>query len=254
MEHINGNVYFISDCHFGLPNLQESAMREKRVVSFLEHISNDVTHLFLLGDIFDYWFEYKYVVPKHNIRFIGKLANLVDKGVKIYYVLGNHDMWNFGYLEQEIGLTILRGVHDFEINGKKVRLGHGDGLDPADKGYLFIKWIYASKFNQRWFAALHPRWSFALANKVSLLSRNAHLEEDKIFAGEDKEPIITYCKNILKNEHFDYFIFGHRHYPLDFPLQENSHYINAGDWQTHDSFVEMKNENCNLKYYRQNNQ
>jgi len=243
---IVGNVYFISDCHFGLPNKRESDVREKRVVAFLKSIENEVTHLFLLGDIFDFWFEYKYVVPKDNIRFLGKLAELSDKGVQIYYVLGNHDMWNFGYLKNELGLTQLTGIHDFMINGKKVRLGHGDALDPSDKGYLLIKWIYGQKVNQRLFKALHPRWAFAIANAVSLKSRNAHLEEDKVFQGEEKEPIIRYCKEVLQTEHFDYFLFGHRHYPIDFELNSHSRYVNVGDWQFHDSFVVMKNGKCEL--------
>ncbi len=252
METINGNIYFISDCHFGLPDLPTSKAREKRVVAFLEQISHDATHLFLLGDIFDYWFEYKDVVPKHYVRLLGKLAQMSDSGIKIYYILGNHDMWNFSYLQEEIGLTQLTGIHDMLINNKKVRLGHGDGLDKTDKGYLLIKWIYAQKFNQKWFAALHPRWSFAIANKVSLKSRNAHLEEDKIFKGEDNEPIIRYCKQILEKEYFDFFIFGHRHYPLDFHFPNGTRYINTGDWQNYDTYFVMKDGECELKYFKPN--
>jgi UDP-2,3-diacylglucosamine hydrolase len=251
MEEIKGNVYFMADCHFGLPNRQESCIRERRVLSFLNSIENEVSHLFLLGDIFDFWFEYKDVVPRDNIRFLGKLAFLADKGVKIYYVLGNHDMWNFGYLKQEIGLQILRGNHDFKINGYKVRIGHGDALDPQDKGYLLIKWIYSRKINQRLLGALHPRWAFAIARAVSLKSRNAHLEKDSYFWGEDSEPIIRYCRKALEGEYFDYFIFGHRHYPLDFALNEKSHYLNVGDWQKHDSFVVMKEDKCELNYFQQ---
>jgi UDP-2,3-diacylglucosamine hydrolase len=249
-DKIKGNVYFMADCHFGLPNKSESDIRERRVVSFLNSIENEVTHLFLLGDIFDFWYEYRNVIPKDNIRFIGKLAFMADKGVKIYYVLGNHDMWNFGYLEQEIGLKILQGNHNFIINDSKVQLGHGDGLDPKDKGYALIKWIYARKINQRLFGALHPRWGFAIAEAISVKSRNAHLEKDKYFWGEDSEPIIRYCKSVLEKEYFDYFIFGHRHYPLDFPLNDKSRYLNVGDWQFHDTFVVMKDGKCELKYYK----
>ena len=249
MESINGIVYFISDCHFGLPDKTVSDARERRVVAFLDSIKSSATHLFLLGDIFDFWFEYKNVVPKDNIRFLGKLAELADSGIHIYYILGNHDMWNFGYLENEIGFTQLRGNHTFLINGKKVYFGHGDALDPKDYGYHLIKWIYAQKFNQRLFAALHPRWAFSIARAVSLKSRNAHLEEDRHFHGEDKEPIIAYCKKVLQTEHFDYFLFGHRHFMLDFKLNETSRYINTGDWQTYDSYVVMKDGNYKLKQY-----
>jgi len=254
MEELKGNVYLIADCHFGLPNKTESDARERRVVSFLNNIENEVTHLFLLGDIFDFWFEYKDVVPRDLIRLFGKLVFLADKGVKIYYVLGNHDMWNFGYLEQEIGLKILRENHDFIINGQKIRLGHGDALDPNDKGYLLIKWIYSRKINQRLFAALHPRWAFAIARAVSLKSRNAHLAEDQNFGGEASEPIIHYCRKVLEKEHFDCFIFGHRHYPLDFQLSEKSRYLNVGDWQTHDTYILINENKCELKYYRNNSE
>lgn len=249
MESINGTVYFISDCHFGLPDKTESDLRERRLITFLDSIKSTATHLFLLGDIFDFWFEYKNVVPKDNIRFLGKLAEMADSGIHIYYILGNHDMWNFGYLQKEIGMTQLRGNHSFSINGKKVLLGHGDGLDPKDYGYHLIKWIYGRKFNQRWYAALHPRWAFAIARSVSLKSRKAHLKEDRLFYGEDKEPIIVYCKKILQSEHYDYFLFGHRHFMLDFKLNDNSRYINTGDWMTHDSYVLMEEGMCTLKQY-----
>ena len=249
-EEIKGKVYFIADCHFGLPNKTESTKREHRVLAFLNSIEQDATHLFLLGDIFDFWFEYKDVVPKGYSRFLGKLAFLADKGVKIYYVLGNHDMWNFGYLEQEIGLKILRGYHDFTINGYKIRLGHGDALDPKDKGYLLIKWIYSRKINQRLFGALHPRWAFAIAHAVSLKSRNAHLEKDRYFWGENAEPIIHYCRKVLEKEHFDLFIFGHRHYPLDFVLNETSRYLNVGDWQSHDTYLLIDEQKYELKCFQ----
>ncbi len=251
MEIINGSVYFISDCHFGIPNKIESDQRERRVVAFLESIKQNATHLFLLGDIFDFWFEYKDVVPKNNIRFIGKLAELADKGVHIYYILGNHDMWNFGYLQKEIGLTQLRGNHKFIINDKKIYIGHGDALDPKDYGYFLIKWIYSRKINQRLFAALHPSWAFAIARTVSLKSRKAHMLEDRYFQGEENEPIITYCKKILLTEHYDYFLFGHRHFMLEYQLNKTARYINVGDWITHYSYVIMENEKCELKQFFQ---
>jgi UDP-2,3-diacylglucosamine hydrolase len=254
MQQIEGNIYCISDCHFGLPDKEQSDKREKRVMNFLNRIEKELSHLFLLGDIFDFWFEYKDVVPRNQIRFLGKLAQLADRGVKIYYVLGNHDMWHFDYLQQEIGLTLLKGIHDFMINGKKIRIGHGDALDTEDKGYLLIKWIYSRKINQRLFAALHPRWSFALARAVSLKSRRAHLTCDQYFHGADNEPIIAYCQKILKEEHFDYFLFGHRHYPLDFDLGGGARYINTGDWQLHDSYVHIKEGQCTLHITRQSEQ
>lgn len=249
LSPINGNVYFISDLHFGLPNWEESKVREKRITAFLDSIAGEVTHLFLMGDIFDFWFEYKDVIPKHCMRFFGRLAALADSGVKIYYILGNHDMWCFSYIREEIGLEQIKGIVDVEINGKKVRLGHGDALDTSDKGYLLIKWIYAQPFNQRLFSMLHPRLSFALARFVSRSSRRAHEEGDKVFLGE-KEPIIKYCREVLQQKHFDFFLFGHRHLPCDYLLSEDCRYLNTGDWLYHDSYVVMKDGKVELEYYK----
>mgnify|MGYP002626218408 CR=1 FL=1 len=245
---IQGNVFFISDCHFGLPDWEVSKEREKKVIAFLDSIASEVTHLFLLGDVFDFWFEYKDVIPKHCLRFFGRIAQLVDYGVKVYYILGNHDMWSFSYLQEEIGLQQLKGLFDVEINGKKVRMGHGDALDPQDKGYLFIKWIYAQPFNQRFFSMLHPRQSFALARFVSQSSRRAHMEADKVFRGEE-EPIIRYCRQTLKQETFDYFVFGHRHLPCDYLLSDHARYFNIGDWIFHYSYLQMKEGEAFLKYF-----
>ncbi len=248
MEPVNGKVFFLSDCHFGLPDWKASREREERLCTFLDSISGDATHLFLLGDVFDFWFEYRDVVPKHCLRFLGRLASLVDRGVQVYYILGNHDMWSFSYLQDEIGLTQIRGIVDVEINGKKVRMGHGDALDPKDYGYHIIKWIYAQPFNQRLFAMLHPRQAFSLARAVSFKSRRAHEEADKVFRGEE-EPIIRYCREVLRQQSFDYFVFGHRHLPCDYTLTEKSRYINTGDWIHHASYLVMENGEADLKRF-----
>ncbi len=245
---INGRVCFLSDCHFGLPDWPESRKREERLTAFLDSIAAEVTHLFLLGDVFDFWFEYKDVVPKHCLRFLGRLAELADRGVQVYYILGNHDMWSFSYIQEEVGLTQIKGMVDVEINGKRVRMGHGDALDPKDYGYHLIKWIYAQPFNQRLFAMLHPRQSFALARAVSMKSRRAHEEADKVFLGE-KEPIIRYCREVLEQTHFDYFIFGHRHLPADYPLTEDSRYFNTGDWLHHDSYLMLHEGEAVLSHF-----
>ena len=246
MEPVNGKVFFLSDCHFGLPDWESSKVREKKLTAFLDSIADEATHLFLLGDVFDFWFEYRDVVPKHCLRFLGRLASLVDRGVQVYYILGNHDMWSFSYLQEEIGLKQIRGIVDVEINGKKVRMGHGDALDPKDYGYHIIKWIYAQPFNQRLFAMLHPRQAFGLARAVSFKSRRAHEEVDKVFRGEE-EPIIKYCREVLRQEPFDYFVFGHRHLPCDYALTEKSRYINTGDWIHHASYLVMENGEARLK-------
>lgn len=248
LEPIYGKVCLLSDCHFGLPDRKESEARERRLCAFLDAVSSGVTHLFLLGDVFDFWFEYKDVVPKHCLRFLGRLSALVDRGVKVYYILGNHDMWSFSYLKEEIGLIQIQGIVDVEINGKKIRMGHGDALDPKDYGYHLIKWIYAQPFNQWLFSMLHPRQAFGLARAVSFKSRRAHEEADKVFLGED-EPIVRYCREVLQQESFDCFVFGHRHLPCDYELSPQSRYYNVGDWIYHDTYLWMENGQVALRKY-----
>lgn len=226
-------IYFASDFHLGVPDFDSSLVREKRIVRWLDEVSKDADEIFLLGDIFDFWFEYKTVVPRGYTRLLGKLSQLTDNGLPIHVFKGNHDMWIFDYLPKETGITLHHEPITREWNGKKIYIGHGDGLGPGDKGYKFIKKIFASKLLQWMFARLHPNFGIWIANSWSKSSRNSHYEEDKVFLGEDKEWLAIYCKEILEKEHFDYFVFGHRHLPLDINLNNQSKYINLGDWITH---------------------
>ncbi len=226
-------IYFASDFHLGVPDFDSSLVREKRIVRWLDQVSQDADEIFLLGDIFDFWFEYKTVVPRGHTRLLGKLSELTDKGLPIHVFTGNHDMWIFDYLPKETGINLHREPLTREWNGKKVYIGHGDGLGPGDHGYKFIKKVFASKLSQWIFARFHPNFGVGLANYWSKTSRNSHYEEDRVFLGEDKEWLAIYCKEILEKEHYDYFVFGHRHLPLEINLNDRSKYINLGDWITH---------------------
>ena len=223
-------LYFASDFHLGVPNNAQSLHREKKLVQWLTDIEKDAQHIFLVGDIFDFWFEYKTVVPRGYTRLLGKIASLVDNGIHIHYFTGNHDMWTFGYLEEELGVKLYRNPIEIKVNNKSFYIGHGDGLGPGDNGYKFIKKVFASPLSQWLFARLHPNFGIGLANFWSGKSRAANGPIDEVFLGEDKEWLIIYCKEVLQKKHYDYFIFGHRHLLLDIALPNNSRYINLGDW------------------------
>lgn len=222
-------IYFASDFHLGVPTYEKSLEREHKIVKWLDSIKADAEELYLLGDVFDFWFEYRTVVPRGYVRLLGKLAELSDSGIKIHYFIGNHDMWTFDYLEKELNVIIYRVPIEISYNGKAFYIGHGDGLGPGDHGYKFIKKVFASKVCQWLFARLHPNFGIGIANYFSKKSRIATGTTDEKFLGEEKEWLVIYSKEILAKKHFDYLIFGHRHLPLDIKIG-SSRYINLGDW------------------------
>lgn len=242
-------IYFASDFHLGVPSFEASLEREKKIVRWLESIRDDAEAIFLVGDIFDFWFEYKRAVPRGHTRLLGKLAEMSDAGIQIELFTGNHDMWIFNYLPQELGVPVHRKAITREWNGKKFMIGHGDGLGPGDHGYKFIKKVFASKVCQWLFARFHPNFGIWLANFWSGKSRNSTSQQELKFLGEDKEWLIIHCKEVLEKEHFDYFIYGHRHVPIDHVLQENSRYINLGDWITHFTYGEFDGTTMSLKTF-----
>ncbi|WP_189683216.1 UDP-2,3-diacylglucosamine diphosphatase [Salibacter halophilus] len=223
-------IYFASDQHFGAPNPAESKKRETHFIQWLDKIKNDCQILYLVGDLFDFWFEYKTVVPRGHVRLLGKLAELSDSGIKIHFFTGNHDMWVFDYLPEEIGMELHHEPIEREYNGKQFYIGHGDGLGPGDHGYKFIKKVFRNKLCQWLFARLHPNFGIGLANYFSKSSRAATGDNDKTYLGEENEWLAIYAKEKLQEKHYDYFVFGHRHLPLDLTVGENSRYINLGDW------------------------
>lgn len=242
-------IYFASDFHLGAPNEAKSLVREKLIVQWLDEVKESAEEIFLVGDIFDFWFEYKHAIPKGFVRLQGKIAELTDAGIPIHIFTGNHDMWIFDYIPKELGVSLFRDNIHREFNGKKFFIGHGDGLGPGDKGYKFIKKVFASKTCQWLFARLHPNFGIGLANYLSRTSRAKTGHEDATFLGEENEWLAIYCKEQLEKEHFDYFVFGHRHLPLELDLPHNSKYINLGDWIQYFTYGEFDGTEMKLKVY-----
>jgi UDP-2,3-diacylglucosamine hydrolase len=241
-------IYFASDFHLGVPNHKSSLEREKKIVRWLNHVGKDATEIILLGDVFDFWFEYKHVVPKGYTRLLGTLAHLADSGIKITLFKGNHDMWMFGYLKEEIGVEIIDNEKIVTWGGKRFFLHHGDGLGPGDRGYKLIKNIFRNKWCQRLFAFIHPFLGMGLAQYLSTKSRLANDINKQPF-DEPNEWLLQYCKEKIETEHFDYLIFGHRHLPLDIQLNENSRYVNLGEWVNNFTYAEFDGEHLTLKKF-----
>ena len=241
-------IYFLSDFHLGIPDHSSSIAREKKIVAFLEKASLDAAVIFILGDLFDFWFEYKKVVPKGFVRILGKLAELTDKGIPVHFFVGNHDMWMSGYFEQELNIPVYFHPKEFKFNDKVFLIGHGDGLGPADHGYKFIKKIFRNPIAKFIFGLIPPFIGMSIAHFFSKGSRTAAGNADEQFLGEDNEWLVQYCRDVLKHKYYDYFIFGHRHLPIDFMLNEQSRYINLGDWIRYDSHAEYDGHSVTLKY------
>lgn len=240
-------IYFASDFHLGAPNPETSLIREKKIVDWLSHIEKDAEEIYLVGDIFDFWFEYKRAIPRGFVRLQGKIAELTDKGIPVHVFTGNHDMWIFDYLPSELGIKLYREPIVREYFGKKFFIGHGDGLGPGDKGYKFLKKVFANKFCQWCFERLHPNFGIWLAEISSRSSRAKSGEADKEFQGEENEWLVAYCKEILQKEHFDMFVFGHRHLPLEIKLNERSKYYNLGEWINYCTYLEVSENSIELK-------
>lgn len=218
------------------------------IIKFLKEASQDATHIFILGDIFDFWFEYKEVIPKGYIRLLGMLAEIADSSIQLEIFTGNHDMWMFDYLEAELNIKIHRSPIFINLSGKEFLIGHGDGLGPGDHFYKVLKWFFSSAFCQKLFAFLHPRIGCGLANYFSKRSRVSHGAEDHIFLGEE-EWLVGYCRSILKERHIDYFIFGHRHLPLDVNLGDGARYINTGEWFNTPSYALFDGHDLQLLFF-----
>lgn len=242
-------IYFLSDFHLGAPDYDTSLTREKKIVSFLDDIRKDAAVVFIIGDLFDFWFEYKNVVPKGYVRILGKLAELTDSGIPVHFFVGNHDMWMKDYFQKELNIPVYYEPVTFEFNEKKFLIGHGDGLGPGDHRYKFLKKIFRNPVAKALFGAMHPSWGIGLANYFSRKSRAATGSSDQRFLGEENEWLIVYCKEMLKKAYYDYFIFGHRHLPIDFKLSENSTYINTGDWIKYNSYAVFDGTQTTLCYY-----
>jgi UDP-2,3-diacylglucosamine hydrolase len=241
-------IYFASDFHLGVPDYPTSRSREEHIVRWLDYIKQDAAELYLVGDVFDFWFEYNTVVPKGFIRLLGKLAELSDDGIKITFFKGNHDMWMFDYFKKELGAEIISDSLVIERDGKKFFIHHGDGLGPGDAKYKILKKIFRSRICQWLFARLHPNLGIRIADRWSKQSRIVNSKKEE-FLGEENEYLVAYCKEILQHQQYDYMIFGHRHLPLDIAINNTSRYINLGEWFNFYSYAELENGNIQLKYF-----
>lgn len=248
-----GNIYFISDLHLGATYLPDRRLWEKKVVDFLDSIAGDADELYLLGDILDYWYEYRTVVPRGYVRFFGALARLADQGVKIRWFIGNHDIWLFDYLRNEIGLEIIDGYTVREIRGKKFFLTHGDGVGKLKPSFRLLRGLFRNKICQKLYASIHPRWTVAFAHRWSNSSRGYSPDDVPSFNGEDQEPLINFAKDYLRSVDptIDYFVFGHRHIILNLLIGSHTRAIILGDWIYHFSYGIFDGESFTLHQYQE---
>jgi len=242
-------VYFASDNHLGAPNFEQSLVREKKFVSWLDKIKEDAGAIILVGDVFDFWFEYKEVVPKGFTRTLGKLAEISDSGIPIHFFTGNHDMWLRDYFQKELRLRIHKGSEIFTINNKKLFVAHGDGLGPGDTSFKLMKKVFKNRFFNWCFRCLHPDLGVRLGKFLSNKNRLKSAVEDLKFNGNENEWLTKYCRAKLEKEDYDCFIFGHRHLPLEIELSDKSKYINLGDWITHFTYAEFDGSSVSLKKF-----
>ncbi len=242
-------IYFSSDNHLGAPTLAESLPREKFFVKWLDSIKHDAEVIFLLGDLFDFWFEYRTVVPKGFVRVLGKLAELRDSGIQIHFFVGNHDLWMHDYFEKELNIPVYHDPKEFVFNNKHFFIGHGDGKGPGDKGYKRMKKVFINPFSKWLFRWLHPDIGVRIAQHLSVKNKLISGDEDKEFLGEDQEWLAQYSKRKLESKHFDYFVFGHRHLPMEIKVGENSTYYNLGDWINNYTYGVFDGEVFELKTF-----
>lgn len=239
-------AYFISDLHLGAAYIADRRGHERRVAELLQRIGADATHLFLLGDILDYWFEYRYVVPRGNVRFFGALAALADAGVEITWLKGNHDMWMTDYLRDEIGVTVVDGLLDCRIGGKRFVMEHGDGVGRQPASFRWLRRVFRSPFLRVLYAAVHPRWTVGFAHAWSASNRTRRADIDRpgrLTELAPDDPLLCFAADYQqRNGHVDYFVFGHRHLVVDMPLADGARLIVAGDGFRHFTYGEFDGE------------
>ena len=242
----NDKAYFLGDFHLGSPDKTQSKKREYKILSFLSSIESDLKELFLLGDIFDFWYEYKEVVPKGFTRFLGKISELSDKGVNIHLILGNHDMWVLDYFQKELGINVYDSSIKLKLNNNLLLVGHGDGIGEGDLGYKLLKLIFKNKILKFLFRWIHPD----IGVKLGIYLSKRKKIETKSYSTINNERIYNYCKKVEDNTHYDYYIFGHSHQPLEKKINNSSRYINVGDWIKNSNYLEVDNKQFQLKIFR----
>lgn len=248
----NKKIYFASDFHLGHSSFSKAQeiQRESKIIRWLESIEHDAQAIFLVGDIFEFWFEYRHVVPKGYVRFLGKIAAMIDHGIPIYFFTGNHDLWMFNYLQEELGVEIFKKPIELQVNNSTFLVGHGDGLGPGDTFYKILKKIFTNRFPQWLFKWIHPDIGIGLARTWSNSRRINKKESDEKFLGE-KEFLLQYCRKQQVEQQRDYYVFGHRHMPLKIDLGDSSTYFNLGEWVNNFTFGEFDGKMFKLKEYKE---
>lgn len=249
---VGKKIYFASDFHLGAPNADKSRERELRIIRWLDSVKHDAEIIFLVGDLFDFWFEYKLVIPKGYVRFFGKLAELSDAGIELIIFKGNHDMWMDDYFTKELNIKVFRESQQYVFNKKKFYVGHGDGLGPGDYAYKFLKRIFEGTIPKLLFGrVMHPNLGMFLGYAWASNSWKKHEKEDDVyhFESEDKEYLFQYCREVEAKEHHDFYVFGHRHHKFDLQVNSTSRYINLGDWVFFRSYGVFDGENMELRVF-----
>ena len=242
-------IYFLSDFHLGAPDAARSLEREKIIVRFLEEVRQDAHTIFLVGDMFDFWYEYTRVVPRGFVRLLGKIAELSDAGIRFYFFVGNHDMWMKDYFQQELQVPVYFEPGEFVFNDKTFLIGHGDGLGPGDHGYKRLKKIFRNPFCQWLFGLLPPAAGMGLADYFSRKSRAATGSSEEQYLGDEREWLLIYSKQAIREKKIHFLIFGHRHLPIDYRLNENSRYVNLGDWINYFTYAVFDGQQLELRSF-----
>lgn len=252
----NKKVYFVSDCHFGVPDRESSLKRERLLIKFLDEIKNDALEVYIMGDLFEFWFEYKTVVQKGHVRLMGKLAEITDSGIPVYFFRGNHDVWAFDYFSEELSIPIFPDTLTKEILGKRFFLGHGDGLGEGDNGYKFLKKVFRNRINQWLFRWMHPDIGTGMGLFWSNKSRESHENTGLEKVNQAGLVRLTgYCQEMLKKDPaIDYFVFGHIHKPSEIPVGEKARYFSIGDWINYYSYLVFDGITLEHKYFSNTNQ
>ncbi len=236
------HVYFLSDAHLGSRIVENALDLERKLVQFLDSIKHKASAIYFLGDMFDFWFEYKMVVPRGYVRFLGKVAELADSGVELHFFIGNHDIWTFGYLEQEIGMKVHKKPELMEINGKRFYLSHGDEAYVVDKKFALLRSIFRSNFCQKLFACIPSAIGLRFGYWWSANNRKKHLRYENKYEGEHNELLVSYAKANECKQHVDYYVFGHRHIMLDLALATRSRVVILGDFINHFSYAVLDSD------------
>ena len=245
------NIYFLSDAHLGSWGIPHGRMQERRLVRFLDSIKDKAAAVYLLGDMFDFWYEYKYVVPRGYTRFLGKISELTDMGVEVHFFTGNHDLWAYDYLEKECGLILHKQPLTTEIYGKVFFMAHGDGLGDPNRKFKLLRWLFHNKVCQVMFSALHPRWAIWFGLSWAKHSRLKHAREDEpVYMGENREHLVLYTKRYIQyHSNVDYFIYGHRHIELDLQLTKKARLMILGDWISQFTYAVFDGQHMFLQEY-----